>query len=89
MWTRRDWDDFFQIVRSRWQRFRPPRPVDVSVKNRVRPAAGFSLAELNAAGVSLEQAETFGLPVDVGRVGTYGANVFALRDFVRMARVRH
>jgi ribosomal protein L13E len=50
------------------------------------PAVGFSLSELDDAGINLEAAELLGLPVDVVRVGTYGPNVSALRDFVRSAR---
>ncbi len=88
MWNKRDWNEFFQIVRSRWQRHRPPRPVYLSGRNRVVPAVGFSLAELDDAGLNIEQAEMLGLPVDAGRVGSYGPNVSALRDFARVARER-
>jgi ribosomal protein L13E len=88
MWTRRDWDEFFRLSGSRWQRLRPPRPIEASGGDRVSPASGFSLAELDAAGFSVEQAEAFGLPVDVGRVGYYGANVSVLRDFARVTRGR-
>jgi len=88
MWSRRDWDDFFHIVRTRSNNLRPPRPVDLSRRNRLVPAEGYSLAELDDAGVSLEQAERLGLPVDAGRVGSYGPNVSALRDFLRATRSR-
>ena len=88
MWNRRDWDDFFHIVRKRWQSHRPPRPVDMSRRNRLTPAEGYSLAELDDAGLSIEQAERLGLPVDAGRVGSYGPNVSALRDYIRAARSR-
>src|SRR5271169_4462163 len=88
MWNRRDWDDFFQIVRKNWRGMRPPRPVDRSTRNRLVPAEGYSLAELDDAGISIEQAEQFGLPVDAGRVGSYGPNVWALRDFRRVTRAR-
>src|ERR1700733_1373818 len=37
MWNRRDWDDFFLIVRKRWSAHRPPRPVDLSHRNRLVP----------------------------------------------------
>ena len=50
------------------------------------PVIGFSLSELDDAGINLEAAEQLGLPVDVVRVGTYDPNVFALRDFVRSGR---
>jgi ribosomal protein L13E len=88
MWSRRDWDDFFHIVRTRSNSLRPPRPVDLSRRNRLVPAEGYSLAELDDAGISLEQAERLGLPVDAGRVGSYGPNVSALRDFLRSTRSR-
>jgi len=67
---------------------RPPRPVHRSRPNRLTPAEGYSLAELDDAGLSIEQAEMLGLPVDAGRVGAYGPNVSALRDYVRATRSR-
>jgi len=88
MWNRRDWDEFFHIVRKRWHGMHPPRPVDLTGHNRVTPASGYSLAELDDAGLSLDQAERLGLPVDAGRVGSYGPNVSALRDFLRLTRSR-
>jgi ribosomal protein L13E len=51
----------------------------------VQPAVGFSLAELDDAGIDIELAERLGLPVDASRIGAYGPNVFALRSFVRSA----
>lgn len=86
MWTRRDWHQFFHTSRGRLERYRPPRPVYLSPASRVLPAEGFSLRELDDAGVSLDQAETLGLPVDVIRIDSYGPNVTALRDFLRAAR---
>jgi hypothetical protein len=68
MWNRRDWDDFFNIARKRWHNHRPPRPVDLSGRNRLVPAEG--------------------VPVDAGRVGSYGANVSVLRSFFRATRAR-
>ena len=52
----------------------------------MQPAAGFSLSELDDAGINLEIAERLGLPIDAARVGAYGPNVSVLRDFVRSAR---
>ena len=86
MWGKRDWQEFFEIARSPWQRHRPPRPVYPSGLNRVLPAAGFSLAELNDAGINIELAERLGLPVDASRIGAYGPNITSLRSFVRSAR---
>jgi ribosomal protein L13E len=86
MWNRRDWDDFFDIVRKRWHTHRPPRPVEMARRNRLVPTEGYSLAELDDAGLSIEQAEGLGLPVDAGRVGSYGPNVVSLRDYIRATR---
>ena len=86
MWNRRDWDEFFHIVKKRTISLRPPRPVHMSRRNRLTPAEGYSLAELDDAGLSIEQAEHLGVPVDAGRVGSYGPNVSALRDYVRVTR---
>jgi ribosomal protein L13E len=54
--------------------------------NRLLPAVGFSLSELDDAGINIELAESLGLPVDASRIGAYAPNVSALRDFVRSAR---
>jgi len=86
MWDKRDWHQFFEIAQRPWQRRRPPRPVAPSGINRVVPAAGFSLSELDDAGINLEIAERLGLPIDAVRIGAYGPNVSALRDFARSAR---
>ena len=85
-WHKRDWKQFYELARRPWQRHRPPRPVYPSGMNRVAPAAGFSLSELDDAGVDLDLAERLGLPVDAGRIGAYGPNVTSLRDFVRSSR---
>jgi ribosomal protein L13E len=86
-WHKHDWRQFYEIARRPWQRLRPPRPVYPTGINRVLPAAGFSLSELDDAGINLEVAERLGLPVDAGRVGAYGPNVSALRDFVLASRL--
>jgi len=88
MWNRRDWDEFFNIVRKRWQTHRPPRPVEMARRNRLVPTEGYSLAELDDAGLSIEQAEMLGLPVDAGRFGSYSPNVTALREYIRATRSR-
>ena len=85
-WRKRDWKQFYELARRPWQRHRPPRPVYPAGMNRVAPAAGFSLSELDDAGVDLDLAERLGLPVDAGRIGAYGPNVTVLRDFVRSSR---
>jgi len=85
-WHKRDWQQFYELARRPWQRHRPPRPVYPTGINRVLPAQGFSLSELDDAGVDLDLAERLGLPVDAGRIGAYGPNVTVLRDFVRSSR---
>ena len=86
MWDRRDWHQFFEIAQRPWQRRRPPRPVAPSGVNRLQPTTGFILSELDDAGINMEIAERLGLPIDGVRIGAYGPNVSALRDFVRSAR---
>lgn len=86
MWSRRDWHQFFHTATRRRVRLHPPRPVALTGSNRLLPTAGFSLLELDDAGLTMEQAENLGLPVDAGRVDAHATNVTALRDFVRATR---
>jgi ribosomal protein L13E len=86
MWDKHDWHQFFAIASSSWQRHRPPRPVYQSGTKHVVPATGFSLSELDDAGIKMEAAEQLGLPVDAARIGSYSANISALRDFIRLVR---
>jgi ribosomal protein L13E len=86
MWDKDDWDQFFDISQRRWQRRLPPRPVAPIGANRTLPVVGFSLSELDDAGINVQVAERLGLPVDGARIGAYSANVSTLRDFVRLAR---
>src|SRR2546423_13795121 len=85
-WHKPSWKQFSELAPLSWQHQRPPRPVYPTGLNRVLPAAGFSLSELDNAGVDLDLAERLGLPVDAGRIGAYGPNVTVLRDFVRSSR---
>ena len=85
-WQKRDWRQFYALARRPWRRHRPPRPVYPSGLNRVAPAQGYSLSELDDAGVDLDLAEALGLPVDAGRIGVYGPNVTVLREFIRSSR---
>lgn len=85
-WQKNDWRQYYEMARRPWRRHRPPRPIYPTGFNRVTPAAGFSLSELDDAGVDLDAAEKLGLPVDAGRIGAYGPNVTTLRDFVRSSR---
>jgi hypothetical protein len=86
MWDKDDWEQYFHIIERRWQRHLPPRPVAPISANRTLPVVGFSLSELDAAGINVQVAERLGLPVDGARIGAYSANVSTLRDFVRLAR---
>jgi hypothetical protein len=86
MWDKHDWEQFYEIAQRRWQRHPPPWPVALSGANRLLPVVGFSLSELDDAGINPRVAERLGLPVDAARIGAYSANVSALRDFVRSAR---
>ena len=86
MWSRSDWREFFRIAGRRASKYRPPRPVDLSGAGRLIPASGFSLRELDAAGLSIMQAQELELPVDAGRVSEHRSNVSALRDYARSTR---
>lgn len=90
MWTRKEWQQYYRMEGRRWHRLRPLRPLDRTGGglNRLVPTEGYSLAELDDAGISIEQAENLGLPVDAGRVGAYGPNVSSLREFVHATRSR-
>jgi ribosomal protein L13E len=87
MWNRKDWRTFYQAVKGRSGLSLPPRPLLRAERNRLVPAEGFSLDELVAAGVSLAQAEGWGLPVDLMRVDACEPNVAALRVYARAFRV--
>jgi len=43
-------------------------------------AAGYSLLELERAGLTLEQGRELGLPIDTERTNGVGANVMRLRE---------
>lgn len=62
--------------------------MDRSARNRLVPAEGYSLAELDDAGLTVEQAEIMGLPVDAGRVGCDQVNITALQMFLHASRSR-
>src|SRR5262249_32723473 len=85
-WHKRDWKQFYELARRPWQRHRPPRPVYPTGLNRVLPAAGFSLSELDDAVLDLVLPETLGCPLDAGLIVPYGPTVTLLRDFVRSSR---
>ena len=86
MWGKQDWEQFYELAQRRWQRYPPPWPVTRSGANRLLPVVGFSLTELDDAGINQQVAERLGLPVDVVRIGAYSAHVSALRDFIHVVR---
>jgi hypothetical protein len=88
MWTRKEWHQYYHLKGTRWHRLQPLRPLDRAALNRLVPTDGYSLAELDDAGITVEQAENLGLPVDAGRVGSYSPNISDLREFVRANRAR-
>ena len=85
-WHKRDWEQYYEMARRPWRRHRPPRPVYPTGTNRVLPAQGFSLSELDDAGVDLELPHIIKIKIDAGRIGAYGPNVTVLRDFIRSSR---
>ncbi len=87
MWNRQDMRKFYRTARSRVELPLPPRPLHLAERDRLVPAEGFSLDELLAAGVSLDQAEGWGLPVDLARLNSCEPNVSALRVYARASRI--
>lgn len=59
-----------------------PRPMLVYGR-RLAPAAGFSLTELDEAGLTEAEARGLGLPVDAERMSSLGTNVENLKRFLR------
>jgi ribosomal protein L13E len=54
-------------------------------KRRVVPAAGFSLLELERAGITLETARALNIPVDRFRLTSVGSNVLQLCEIGPLA----
>jgi ribosomal protein L13E len=58
-------------------------PIDlVGRKAEIIRAAGFSLLELERAGMTLEHGRALGLTIDTGRTNGVGANVMRLRELM-------
>lgn len=87
MWSKRDWHLFYFASKCT-PKLRPPRPVDRSEGNRLLPAQGYSPKELNDAGMTLMEADSLGLPIDVARNGACQANVVMLAAFAEASRRR-
>lgn len=64
---------------TNWDRKRPIVTHVHRGKPRVREGRGFSLAELRSAGVSLDQARTLKIPIDLRRKTAYESNVEVVR----------
>ncbi len=87
MWSKRDWHLFY-LASTHNARLRPPRPVDRSAGDRLVPTEGYSPKELNDAGLTLMEADRYGLPIDVARNGSCMANVVMLAAFAEASRRR-
>jgi hypothetical protein len=76
-WLRRN---FLTSVFAR--RRAPAIAPKASAGREVWPAEGYSLLELERAGISAEQAEAMGVPVDLERHSSLGSNVIQLERLV-------
>jgi large subunit ribosomal protein L13e len=52
----------------------------------VREGRGFSLAEVQAAGLNASEAKTLGIPVDLRRKSTHEENVEILKEYITAAK---
>jgi ribosomal protein L13E len=68
-------------LRNRFARTTPEAML-VYGRRAVR-APGFSLAELADAGISMERARELSIAVDMARMSSLGANVDALRTYLK------
>lgn len=75
----------FARLRSRFAR-KAPAAMLVYGRRAVR-APGFSLAELDDAGISADLARELGIPVDSERMSSLGANVETLKTYLRRSGV--
>lgn len=62
------------------------KPTIVSQKGKQKQGKGFSLKELKAAGVSKQQAQQAGLPVDVRRKSEHEENVGAIKAHAKKSK---
>jgi ribosomal protein L13E len=68
-------------VRERFDRSVPQ--AQIVYGRRLAPGKGFSVAELEEAGLSETRARTLGLPTDPERMSSLGVNVEALKRFLK------
>jgi large subunit ribosomal protein L13e len=52
----------------------------------VREGRGFSLAEIQAAGLNAGEAQILGIPVDLRRKSSHEENIEILKDFAKQAK---
>jgi large subunit ribosomal protein L13e len=52
----------------------------------IREGRGFSLSEIQAAGLNAGEAEIYGIPVDLRRKSSHEENVEILKEFVARAK---
>jgi large subunit ribosomal protein L13e len=62
------------------------KPTITNQKGKPRNGKGFSINELKAAGVSKQQAQQAGLPVDVRRKSEHEENVSAIKAHAKKVK---
>ncbi|MCW3984596.1 MAG: ribosomal protein L13e [Candidatus Bathyarchaeota archaeon] len=62
------------------------KPTIVSQKGKQKQGKGFSINELKAAGISKQQAQRAGLPVDVRRKSEHEENVAAIKAHAKKSK---
>jgi large subunit ribosomal protein L13e len=62
------------------------KPTIVSQKGKQKQGKGFSINELKAAGISKQQAQQAGLPVDVRRKSEHEENVAAIKAHTKKSK---
>lgn len=77
---KQDLQGLFRRLRRRFDR-RTPEALYVYGRRAV-PAAGFSMNELQEAGISAQEAARMGLKVDAERMSSLGTNVESLKEFL-------
>lgn len=74
-----------QSMLARWlRRFARGAPQAMLIYGRrAVPAPGFSLTELEEAGITRDRARELGIQVDADRMSSLGANVDALKTYLK------
>ncbi|MEO5935925.1 MAG: ribosomal protein L13e [Terriglobales bacterium] len=77
---KQDLQGLFHRLRRRFNRATPEALYVYG--RRAVPAAGFSIKELQEAGISAQDAAGMGLKVDAERMSSLGTNVESLREYL-------